>query len=163
MVKKIKAIPEGYHSVTVNLVVKNGAQAIEFYKKAFEAKELYSMNSPGGKLIHAELKIGDSFTMLGEECGPHPGHEENCPKSPATLRGTSFTIFLYVEDVDKVFGQAILAGARKVMAVENMFWGDRVGTVIDPSGHSWMIATHVEEVSPEEMKKRGEKFVKEMP
>jgi PhnB protein len=161
MAKNIRAIPEGYHSVNPNLVVSNGVKAIEFYKKAFGAVESYRKMGPGNRLMHAELKIGDSIVMLGEECPDHPGHAETCPKAPFSLEGTSVNFFLYVENSDDVFKQAINAGARIFKPLENMFWGDRVGMVIDPFGHFWSIATHVEDVSSEEVDKRMEAMFKD--
>jgi PhnB protein len=156
MVTKVKPIPEGYHSVNANLIVKDGVKAIEFYKKAFGAQEMYRKMWPDGRLMHAALKLGDSTVMLGDECPDHPGHEENCPRAPSSIKGSSVNLFIYVDNADAVFKQAVSSGAKGIMPVDNMFWGDRMGMVKDPYGHFWSIATHVEELSPEEMDKRAE-------
>jgi PhnB protein len=160
MAAKVKPIPDGYHSVNPNLVVNNGVKAIDFYKNAFGAKEMYRMMAPDGRLVHAALKIGDTIVMLGDECAPHPGHEENCPHAPSSLKGTSVNFFLYVDDVDAVFKKAVSSGAKAAMPIENMFWGDRMGMIKDPSGHFWSIATHVEDPSPEEINRRAEEMFK---
>lgn len=158
----VKSIPEGYHSVNAILVVDDGAKAIDFYQKALDAKIMERFNRPDGKLMHASLKIGDSTAMLGEECPPHPGHEENCCKSPSSLRGTTTSLYLYVENVDVSFDKAIKAGGKVIMPVADMFWGDRMGQFKDPFGHHWMIATQKEVVGSEEMKKRAEEFCEKM-
>jgi PhnB protein len=145
----VKPIPEGYHTVTPYLAVDDAAKAIEFYKRAFGARERGRMPSPDGKIAHAELEIGDALIMLSD---PMP---QSTIKSPKELGGPSGGIFLYVEDVDEVFQQALDAGATSTMAVEDMFWGDRFGSVTDPFGHSWQIATHKEDLSPEEIMERG--------
>ena len=144
-----KPIPEGYHTVSPYLAVEDAASAIEYYKRAFGAKERVRMDAPGGKIGHAELEIGDSVVMLSD---PFP---QSSTKSPKELGGTSASVMLYVEDVDEVFKQAVDAGAKVTMEVENQFWGDRFGSVLDPFGHSWSIATHVEDVPPEEMAERA--------
>lgn len=153
----IKPIPQGYSTVTPMLTVQNGVRMIEFYKKAFGAQERFRMPTPDGQgIAHAELRIGDSVFMLGEEMPA-----DDWSKSPQSLGGTPVGFYIYVEDVDKAFDQAVAAGATVKMPVENMFWGDRTGTVADPSGHMWTLATHVEEVSPQELEKRGrEEFEK---
>ncbi len=145
----VRAIPQGFHSITPHLVVRGGAAAIEFYKKAFGAAEISRHPGPGGKLMHAMLKIGDSNLMLADEFPEH-----GCT-SPQALGGSPVTISLYVEDVDAVFKQAVAAGAQVRMPPMDMFWGDRYGQVIDPFGHWWSIATHKEDVSPEEMARRA--------
>jgi PhnB protein len=145
-----KPIPEGYHSVTPYLAVSDAAAAIEYYTKAFGAKERLRMNGPDGKIGHAELEIGDSLVMLSD---PFP---QASTKPPGELGGTSAGVFLYVEDVDAVVKRAVDAGATVTMEVADQFWGDRFGSVTDPFGHSWSIATHVEDVSEEEMAKRAE-------
>jgi PhnB protein len=150
MASKVKPIPEGYHTISPDLVVSDANGAIDFYKKAFGAQELFRMNFPNGKVVHAELKIGDSMLMLADEM---PGGKCRAPKS---LGGSSVKIFLYVEDVDRVFKQAIDAGAKVEMPVADMFWGDRSGSLIDPFGHSWSLATHKEDVSPDELRRRGQ-------
>ncbi len=144
-----KPIPEGYHTLTTYLVVDDAAKAIEFYKRAFGAEERVRMDAPGGKIGHAELQIGDSLLMLADS------FPQSSTKPPKELGGTSASVFMYVEDVDEVVRQAIDAGAKVVTEVEDQFWGDRFGTVADPFGHSWSIATHVEDLSPEEIDERG--------
>lgn len=145
---KAKSIPEGYRTVTPYLHVKDASQALAFYKKAFNAKELVRMPGPGGKIMHAEIQIGDSHVMLADEF-PEMGN-----KSPQTLGGTAAGIHLYVENVDTLFAQAVAAGAQTKRPVANQFYGDRLGTLVDPFGHVWSIATHIEDVSPAEMQKR---------
>jgi PhnB protein len=149
MTNQVKPIPEGYHSATPYLIVKDAARAIEFYKRAFGATELLRMAAPGGKIGHAEIKIGDSPIMLADEV-PDIG-----ALSPETIGGTPVSILLYVEDVDAVFNQAIAAGAKVQRPVKDQFYGDRTGGVTDPFGHVWYVATHKEDVSPEEMRKRA--------
>ena len=141
-----KSIPDGYHSLTPHLIVKDAAKAIEWYAKAFGATEILRMPGPGGKgIMHAEIKIGDSHIMMAEE---NPAFNS---KSPSTLGGSPVALHLYVEDADKVFKQAVDAGAKAEMPPQDMFWGDRYGKVTDPDGHSWSIATHVKDLSPEEI------------
>jgi PhnB protein len=147
-----KPIPEGFHSVTPSLVVRDAAKAIDFYKKALGAQELVRMPGPDGKIMHAEIKIGDSIIFLGEE-NPQMG-----AKSPQTLGGATGTLNLYVQDVDQTFRQAISAGGRESMPVADQFWGDRYGTFVDPFGYSWGIATHKEDLSPAEMDQRAKEF-----
>jgi PhnB protein len=154
----VKPIPDEYHTMTPILTVSNATEAIDFYKKAFGAEERFRMPTPDGtKVLHAELKIGDSIFMLADEM---PGQE--C-KSPLGFNGTPVGFYLYVEDVDAAFKRAVDAGATVKSPLENMFWGDRVGGLTDPSGHSWMLATHVEDLTPEEIAKRGEEFMAKMP
>jgi PhnB protein len=145
----VKPIPDGYRTVTPYLAVDDAAEAIDYYTKAFGAKERGRMEAPGGKIGHAELEIGDSLVMLSD---PFPQASTRTPKE---LGGTSASVFLYVEDVDAVVKQAVDAGATITMEVEDQFWGDRFGTVQDPFGHLWSIATHVEDVPPEEMAERA--------
>jgi len=145
----VKPIPEGYHTVTPYLAVDRAAEAIEYYKKAFGAKERGRMEAPDGTIGHAELEIGDSLVMLSD---PFP---QATTRTPKELGGTSASVFMYVEDVDAVVKQAVEAGATVTMEVEDQFWGDRFGTVQDPFGHLWSIATHVEDVPPEEMAERA--------
>lgn len=145
---EVKPVPEGYHTVTPYLIIRDAARAIEFYKKAFDAKEMVRMPAPGGKIGHAEIKIGDSYIMLADE-SPEMGHN-----GPQSIGGSPVSIVLYLEDVDAVVGRAVAAGAKLVRPVEDQFYGDRSGGVEDPFGHSWHISTHIEDVSPEEMKKR---------
>ncbi len=148
MANKVKPIPDGYHSVTPYLIVDDGARAIDFYKRAFGAKELMRMPAPGGKVGHAEIKIGDSVIMLADEA------PEMDARSAKHYGGSPVSLMVYVEDVDKLFPQAVGAGAKEVRPVTDQFYGDRSGTVKDPFGHSWHLSTHKEDVSPEEMKKR---------
>ncbi len=143
-----KPIPEGYHSVTPYLIIKGATEAIDFYKKAFGATELFRMPAPGGKIGHAEIKIGDSPIMLADE-SPEMGY-----KSPQSLGGSPISIMIYVTDVDTVFKQAIAAGGKEQRPVKDQFYGDRSGTLEDPFGHVWHVATHKEDVSPEEMERR---------
>lgn len=149
MADKAKAIPDGYHTVTPYLIVKGGAAAIDFYKKAFGAAELFRMMKPGGLVGHAELQIGSSRIMLADEAPEIGVH------GPEHYGGAPFSILLYVEDVDKIFNQAVAAGAKVQRPVANQFYGDRSGGVKDPFGHVWYIATHIEDVSQEEMEKRA--------
>ncbi|MCE5186537.1 MAG: VOC family protein [Planctomycetaceae bacterium] len=158
MAKKADPIPKHYHSLSPILVLRDAAEALTFYEKAFDAKVLFRHDRPDGKLMHAALKIGDSVFMLGEECAPHEGHE-NCVRSPQELGGTTVNLYLYTKDVDKAYRQAIDAGAEDMMAVEDMFWGDRMGMVKDPYGYVWSIATHTEELSDKEMQQRMQEFM----
>ena len=144
-----KPIPEGYHTVSPYLAVDDAARAIEFYGRALGAKDVVRMDAPDGKIAHAELEIGDSRIMVSD---PFP-HASTRP--PRELGGTSASVFLYVEDVDAVVKQAVDAGATVTMEVADQFWGDRFGTITDPFGHVWGIATHVEDLSPEEIAERG--------
>jgi PhnB protein len=144
-------IPEGYNSVTPYLVVDDAAKAIEFYKKAFGADEKFRMPM-GDRIGHAEIKIGDSFVMLADE---FPDMDHLGPKSRG---GTTVSLLLYVNDVDSAFKTAIDAGAKQLRPLENQFWGDRMGSLTDPFGHQWSLATHVEDVSEEEMESRMKAF-----
>ena len=152
----VRPIPEGYHTATPYLTVKNAAQAIDFYVKALGAKEVMRMASPDGKIGHAELKIGDSMIMLADE------FPQRATKSPQTLGGCTSAVFLYVQDVDALFKQATAAGGKPIMPPQDMFWGDRYGQFHDPFGHVWSVATHKEDVSPQEMKKRSEAAMAQM-
>ena len=143
----VKAIPDGYHSVTPYLIIKGAAAAIDFYKEAFGATELFRMEH-GGKVGHAEIKIGDSPIMIADEF-PEMGHV-----GPKTLGGTPVGIMLYVEDVDAIYNRAISKGGLEVKPLQDQFYGDRSGTFNDPFGHQWTVATHKEDVTPEEMEKR---------
>ncbi|HEX8411234.1 MAG TPA: VOC family protein [Thermoanaerobaculia bacterium] len=144
----VKHIPDGYHTAIPYLVVDGAAKALEFYTQAFGAKELMRMPGPEGKVGHAEIMIGDSHIMLADE-HPEQGH-----RGPKSYGGSPVGIMLYVEDVDTMFRTALSLGATETRAVENQFYGDRMGSLTDPFGHNWMIATHVEDVSPEEMERR---------
>jgi PhnB protein len=145
----VKPVPDGYHTVTPYLAVDDAAAAIEYYKKAFGAKERERMDGPDGKIGHAELEIGDSLVMLSD---PFP---QGSTRPPSELGGTSASVFLYVDDVDSVVQKAVDSGASVTMEVADQFWGDRFGTVTDPFGHVWSIATHIEDVPPEEMAERA--------
>jgi PhnB protein len=144
---EVKPIPEGYHSLTPYLIIDGAADAIDYYKKAFGAVELFRMDH-GGKIGHAEMKIGDSPFMLADE------HPEMGYRSPNSIGSTPVSLMIYVEDVDTVYKQAIDAGGKEVKALQDQFYGDRSGTLTDPFGHVWTVATHKEDVAPEEMEKR---------
>ena len=150
MAGKVKPIPDGYHSITPYLIVDDGGRAIDFYKKAFNAKEVMRMPGPGGKVAHAEIKIGDSVVMLADEA------PEMDARSAKHYGGSPVSMLVYVEDVDKLFPQAVAAGAKEVRPVADQFYGDRSGTVKDPFGHSWHLSTHKEDLSEAEIKKRME-------
>jgi PhnB protein len=152
----VKAQPDGYHSITPYLVTHDGAAAIEFYKKAFGATELMRLPGPGGKLMHAEIKIGDSPIMLADEF-PEMGI-----RSAKSFGGSPVSIMIYTEDVDSMFAQAIAAGGIEKKPLADQFYGDRSGTIEDPFGHSWTIASHTEDVSPEEINRRFQEMVKQM-
>ena len=143
----VKPIPDGYHSVTPYLIISGAGDAIDYYKKAFGAIELFRMEH-SGKIGHAEIKIGDSPIMLADEF-PEMGY-----RSPKALGGTPVSIMIYVEDVDATYKQAIDAGATEVKPLQDQFYGDRSGTLTDPFGHVWTVATHKEDVSEEEMRRR---------
>ncbi len=147
----VKPIPDGYHSVTPYLIVDDAAGALAFYKKAFGAVELMRMPAPGGKIGHAEIRIGDSPVMLADE---FPNMNQ---KSPRALGGSPISLMVYVEDVDARVTQAVAAGAKLVRPVANQFYGDRTGGVDDPFGYHWYLATHVEDVPPDELEKRAAK------
>ena len=150
MTATTKPIPEGFHAVTPHLVVRGAVEAIDYYKRAFGAVERFRMAGPDGKsIMHAELVIGDSIIFL---CDEMP--DMDC-RSPAALQGTPVSIHLYVDDADAVFGRAVSAGGRVTMPLQDMFWGDRFGEIEDPYGHRWSIASHVEDVPPEEIERRG--------
>jgi PhnB protein len=155
MATKVKAKPDGYHSATPYLIVNNAAAAIDFYKRAFGATELLRMDMPGGRIGHAEIKIGDSPIMLADE------FPEMNARGPHAIGGTPVSIMLYVEDVDAVVKRAETAGAKVTRPVADQFYGDRVGGLEDPFGHHWHVATHKEDVAPEEMARRHEQFIKE--
>ena len=155
MTTGVKPIPEGYHSVTPYLAVDDAASALEFYHRAFGARERMRMPAPGGKVGHAEIEIGGSCVMLADEY-PDMGF-----RNPKAIGGTPVTLHLYVEDVDAVARQAVAAGARELRPVQDQFYGDRSGTVEDPFGHVWHIATHKEDLSPSELKRRAEAAMKQ--
>jgi uncharacterized glyoxalase superfamily protein PhnB len=145
MTAKVDAIPEGMHSVTPHLVCEGAADAIEFYKKAFNAVETARMPGPNNKLMHAAVKIGDSTVMLADDFPDYGG------LGPKALKGSPVTLHLYVKDADAIFAQAVAAGATVKLPIADMFWGDRYGQVTDPFGHHWSIATHIKDMTPEEM------------
>jgi len=151
-----KPIPDGYHTVTPYLAFEDAAEAIEYYKRAFGAKERMRMEAPNGQIGHAELEIGDSLVMLAD------AFPQSTTRPPSELGGTSAGVFLYVEDVDAVVKQATDAGATITMEVADQFWGDRFGSIKDPFGHSWSVATHVEDVPPEEMAERAKEAMAAM-
>jgi PhnB protein len=146
----VAPVPPGYHAVTPYIVCRGAAKAIEFYKKAFGAKEKYRMAGPNGAIMHAEILIGNSVVMLGDEM-PAMG-----ATAPETIGGTASGLFMYLPDVDKAYAKAIAAGAKAEMPPTDMFWGDRYCKFSDPFGHKWSMATHIEDVSPKEMAKRGQ-------
>jgi PhnB protein len=150
----VKRVPDGFHRVTPHLVVRDAAKMIEFYKKAFGAVEKRRAPGPGGKIIHAELQIGDSIVFLNDEF-PEMG-----AVSPLTTKGTGVTLHLYVEDADKQYQQALSAGAEVAMPLADQFWGDRYGIGKDPSGHQWSIGSHMEDLTPEQMQERMGKAMK---
>ncbi len=152
----VKPIPDGYHTATPYLIIRDAARALEFYKKAFNAEELFRMAMPNGRIGHAEMRIGNSNIMLADES------PENGVRSPQTLGGTPVSLMLYVEDVDARYAQAIAAGAKEHRPVKDQFYGDRSGCITDPFGHQWTISTHKEDVPPEEMGRRMDAFMKSM-
>jgi PhnB protein len=157
MKTNVKPIPDGFHSVTPYLTVKNGAAAIEFYKRAFGATERFRMCGADGKSIgHAEITIGNSIVMLADE-SPQAGN-----KSPQTLGATPVSLLIYVEDVDSAYKRAVEAGATVLRPVQNQFYGERSGCLTDPFGHMWTLMTHIEDVSPEELNKRMADFCAKM-
>ncbi|MDB6043144.1 MAG: Glyoxalase/bleomycin resistance protein/dioxygenase [Gammaproteobacteria bacterium] len=145
-----KPIPDGYHTATPYLIVNGAAEAIEFYKRAFGATELLRMTDPQGRIGHAEIRVGDSVIMLADE------HPDMGYRGPRSMGGSSVSILLYVDDVDTIFDRALSAGATVQRPIANQFYGDRSGKLEDPFGHVWSIATHVEDVPPEEMRRRAE-------
>ena len=147
--KKVNFIPKGYHVVTPYLAVEGASEAIVFYKKVFGAKEVMRMEKPGGKIGHAEVRIGDTKIMLADE------HPEMSARSPESYGGSPVGIHLYIKDVDAILQKAMAAGATLLRPATNMFYGDRIGTMKDPYGHTWSVATHIEDVSAKEMKKRA--------
>lgn len=149
MAPSVKPIPDGYHHVTPYLIVDGAADAIDFYKKIFGATEIMRMPAPGGKVGHAEVRIGDSTVMLADD-SPEMGY-----KGPRAFGGSPISLLVYVPDVDKTVERAVAAGAKLKRPVADQFYGDRTGGIEDPFGHVWYVATHIEDVSPEEMEKRS--------
>ena len=152
MANNVHAIPEGYHSITPALTCKNAAKAIDFYKEALGAKEINRMEMPGGMIGHAELQIGDSrFFVSDEYPGMSTGPDPNA-KAPSSY------LFIYTDDVDTAYDKAVSAGCKAAMPLQNQFWGDRYGKLVDPFGHHWGLAQHVEDVTPEEVERRGKEW-----
>jgi len=154
--KKVAPVPSGYHDVTPYIVCRGASDAIAFYKKAFGAKEKYRMAGPDGRVMHAEILIGRSTIMLGDEM-PEMG-----ATSPQTINGTASGLFLYLPNVDKAFAKAVAAGARAEQPPTDMFWGDRYAKLADPFGHKWSMATHIEDLTPKEMARRSDEAMKAM-
>lgn len=154
MTSAVRAVPEGFHTITAAFTCKDAARAIEFYRAAFGAVERFRMAGPDGRVNHAELQIGDSIIFVSDE---FPGMSA----APSQAVPSSY-IYLYVEDADSIFNRAVETGARVIMPIVDMFWGDRFGKVADPFGHHWGISTHVEDVSPEEMERRGAEWMAQM-
>jgi PhnB protein len=152
MTSKVKAVPDGFHTVTPHLMVRDANRALDFYKKAFGAEVLHVMPGPGGKVMHAAVKIGDSIVMLADE---FPEHGSKAGASGDALH-------IYIDNVDAAFQRVVSAGASVKMPVMDMFWGDRYGQVVDPFGHTWSLATHTRDMSPEEMQKEQEKAFSQM-
>ncbi len=150
MAQKVKPIPEGYRSLTPYIVVSDCAKSLDFYKRAFGAVELGRFPAPDGRIAHATIKIGDSIVMLSDE------FPQAHSRSPQSLGGTTTALWIYTDDVDSMFNRAVQAGATVKMPLKDQFWGDRTGHLADPYGHMWVVATHKEEVAPEEMQKRGQ-------
>jgi len=153
---KVRAVPEGYHAITPILIVTDAAQALDFYRSAFGAEETVRMPGPDGRVMHAEMRLADSVFMLGEE-SPEMG-----ARGPKSYGGSPVTLYVYVEDVDSAWDQAVKAGAKEISPLTNMFWGDRTGRLEDPFGHRWSLSQHIEDPTPEEMQKRQEEFFAQM-
>ena len=156
MATKSQAIPKGYHSVTPNLFVAGAAKAIDFYKKALGAEEVMRFPAPDGTIMHAEIRIGDSIIMLGDEMPDQGG------RGPKSIGGTPVSFFVYGENVDAAWKRAVDAGAKPVVPLADQFWGDRTGCLEDPFGHQWWLAQHVQDLTPEEIKKNAESFFSQM-
>jgi PhnB protein len=152
MAQKVPATPAGYHTVTPSLCVAGAAQALEFYRKAFGAEERMRFESPDGKIMHAEFTVGDSIIMLADEMPDQGG------RSPKSIGGTPVSFFVYGENVDASWKRAVDAGATEVVPLADQFWGDRTGCLEDPFGHRWWLAQHVEDLTPEQIRKNAEGF-----
>ena len=159
MANQVRGVPDGYHTLTPHLTVRNAAAAIEFYKRAFGAEELMRSPGPGGKIMHAALRVGDSTLFLADE---FPEMGECGMQAPGPEASRSSMLHVYVEDVDRVFDRAVAEGARVTMPLMDTFWGDRYGQIVDPFGHAWALATRIENLTPEEMQRRGEAAMAEM-
>lgn len=157
MTDKVKAIPDGFHTITPHLTIRDASRAIDFYKKAFGAQVLHVQKMPDGKVMHAAVKIGDSICMLNDEFPEHGS------LSPLSTGGSGVHLHIYLENVDAAFEKAVSAGATVKMPLMDMFWGDRYGIVTDPFGHSWSLATHIRDVSEEEMQRAQEAMAEKMP
>jgi PhnB protein len=158
MTDKVKAVPDGFHTITPHLTVRDATRALEFYKQAFGAQVLHVMPAPGGKVMHAAIKIGDSILMLNDEFPEYGGDP-----APSASSGSGVALHIYLENVDAAFERAVSAGASVKMPLMDQFWGDRYGIVKDPFGHKWSLATHNRDMSPEEMQKEQEKAFSKMP
>ncbi len=152
MAQKAQAIPQGYHTVTPSLFVAGAAKAIDFYKKAFGAEERMRFPAPDGSIMHAELTIGDSIVMLADEMPDQGG------RGPKSIGGTPVSFFIYRENVDAAWKQAVAAGAKEIMPLADQFWGDRTGCLEDPFGHQWWLAQHIQDLTPEQLQKNAEAF-----
>jgi PhnB protein len=158
MTDKVKAIPDGFHTLTPHLTVRDANRAIEFYKQAFAAEVLHVAPAPGGKVLHAALKIGDSMLMLNDEFPEYGG-----TLAPSATGGSGVTVHIYLENVDAAFERAVSAGATVKMPLMDQFWGDRYGTLMDPFGHKWSLATHTRDMSQEEMRQEQAKAFAKVP
>jgi PhnB protein len=156
MATKAQAIPKGHHTVTPSLFVAGAAKAIDFYKKALGAEELMRFPAPDGTIMHAEIRIGDSIIMLGDEMPDQGG------RGPKSIGGTPVSFFVYGENVDEAWKRAVDAGAKPVVPLADQFWGDRTGCLEDPFGHQWWLAQHIEDLTPEELRKNAESFFSQM-
>ena len=156
MAKNAPPVPKGYHTVTPSLFVAGAAKALEFYKKALGAEELMRFEGPDGKIMHAEFKVGDSIVMLADEMPDQGG------RSPKSIGGTPVSFFLYGENVDAAWKRALDAGAKEIVPLADQFWGDRTGCLEDPFGHQWWLAQHVEDLTPEQIRKNAEAFFSQM-
>ncbi len=152
----VKPIPEGFHTLSPSLVTRDAARAMAFYREAFGAEQVLLMKGPQGSVMHAEMRIGDTIFMLSDEW---PGHHV---QAPATVNSTTVTMHLYVEDVDAWHKRAVAAGAKEIMPPEDMFWGDRFSSVMDPFGHSWSLATHVKDLTEEECQQAADAWMAQM-
>jgi len=156
MAQKAQAVPKGYHTVTPHLYVAGAAKAIDFYKKALGAEEIMRFPGPDGTIMHAELRIGDSVIMLGEEMPDQGG------RGPKSIGGTPVSLYVYGENVDAAWKRAVDAGAKPIMPLADQFWGDRTGCLEDPFGHQWWLGEHLQDLTPEEMQKNAEAYFSQM-
>jgi uncharacterized glyoxalase superfamily protein PhnB len=156
MAKKAPATPKGYHTVTPSLFVAGAAKAIDFYKKALGAEELMRFPGPDGKIMHAEIKVGDSIVMLADEMPDMGG------RGPKSIGGTPVSFFVYGENVDAAWKRAVDAGAKEVVPLADQFWGDRTGCLEDPFGHQWWLAQHLEDLTPDQIRKNAEAYFSQM-